>query len=751
MRSPRTSIESLNSPLQNSRNMQYTTPHKSESRSAAQLAQLPTPPASFEENTTPDSSQTSTERGNTSTRLWTATSPGVEDTRMSPNPYRMAPPSETLGRRMRWSLSPEPDVPRTISTGSSRATPDMEGRKTRESSPAVPIGRSPSPDPCDGDRSRSNSPEATMRPPPLSPLSAQKMNAKNHQRRESVGARSVTMSTTYDMMTTYVGSDGQPKRQQVQGQVTGRVLAPPFQPNSGLSKRITPSFIANYTSPGAVPAKRSRETMSPEYDEYEPQDEPEAASRALSGSLGRSLLASQDIYAGSDGTATSQSGDFLRESKLKTGRNAVMDSAIDWDSSVPNLPPPENRLRSSASPTASLISSDSAPEESLSTVYYKEFSSQLDTFARSLKKPLVTFVLIMIIPIFLGISTSILGGRPPQLSNSTNSTFGGNIDFPTLMSIEASFERVVDSAAGGSELARSLKRSEMAVADLSMVVRYSDLNCRDTLSTRLQQFADDAHENVLGLLEFSAMVGGVLDELLAVNQWALRQLNEINTLQISAPSAGRYGWKRLYNALPWPLSVLWPSNQAIAKQRLSHTFEHAVEALETNLRLLIAHGTIIQTGLMGLSQQNGPIRTEIVREFADIRRAEGEAMSSLWTRIQTTAGKRQNFKDNERLLREINVYHDKARGYVEVTLLELGRMTSELDNLRRRVAQPLLVERRYGVEVGMEDQVGAIQNSVEALLRKQNERDERQRIWNRIILEGTMKEPQAGSVEGPRF
>jgi hypothetical protein len=148
-----------------------------------------------------------------------------------------------------------------------------------------------------------------------------------------VGARSVTMSTTYDMMTTYVGSDGQPKRQQVQGQVAGRVLAPPFQPNSGLSKRITPSFIANYTSPGAVPAKRSRETMSPEYDEYEPHDEPEAASRALSGSLGGSLLASQDIYAGSDGTATSQSGDFLRESKLKTGRNAVMDSVIDWDSS----------------------------------------------------------------------------------------------------------------------------------------------------------------------------------------------------------------------------------------------------------------------------------------------------------------------------------------------------------------------------------------------------------------------------------
>jgi len=133
-------------------------------------------------------------------------------------------------------------------------------------------------------------------------------------------------------------------------------------------------------------------------------------------------------------------------------------------------------------------------------------------------------------------------------------------------------------------------------------------------------------------------------------------------------------------------------------------------------------------------------------------------MSSLWARISSPSAKRQNFKDNERLLREINVYHDKARGYVEVTLLELGRMTSELDNLRRRVAQPLLVERKVniGMEIGMQDQVSAIQGSVEALLRKRGEREERQRIWNRIILEGSMKGASGGGrggdvVEGPRF
>jgi hypothetical protein len=227
-------------------------------------------------------------------------------------------------------------------------------------------------------------------------------------------------------------------------------------------------------------------------------------------------------------------------------------------------------------------------------------------------------------------------------------------------------------------------------------------------------------------------------------------LTQLQTERLEGPTTF---FQRL--PLPWPISRVIASPADVARARLAQTFDTAVEVLETNLRLLIAHGTIIQAGLMGLSQQNGPIRTEIVREFADIRRGEAEAMSSLWARISTHSAKRQNFKENERLLREINVYHDKARGYVEVTLLELGRMTSELDNLRRRVAQPLLVERK-AQDIGMQDQVQAIQGSVDALLKKRGDRDERQRLWNRIILEGAVGGGgggggQKGHVEGPRF
>lgn len=80
------------------------------------------------------------------------------------------------------------------------------------------------------------------------------------------------------------------------------------------------------------------------------------------------------------------------------------------------------------------------------------------------------------------------------------------------MNIESSFEKIVDSAAGGSALARVMKQSEMAVSDLSTVVRYSELKCKETLAERLDVFAKDAKGNVRALQGFGSKVGGVLDQ-----------------------------------------------------------------------------------------------------------------------------------------------------------------------------------------------------------------------------------------------
>jgi hypothetical protein len=240
--------------------------------------------------------------------LWgsTATATGGrshDDMRASPTPVRPLP-QDVAHRRLRLSMSPEPDFPRLPPPGSNRATPDRDmGPGTRESSPGM--GRTPSPERFDADRSRSNSPEETMRPPPLSPLTETNLTAKNHRRTPSIGARS-SMSA-YDMITSYVGHDSPHptnQRRATPAQNAG------FQPNAGLSKPITPSFIRDYGGSGSVPPPHRRTSAMDD-------EEDGNSSRIFGGSLVLS-----NTY-GSDGTATSQSGDILRMSELSRQRQQM--------------------------------------------------------------------------------------------------------------------------------------------------------------------------------------------------------------------------------------------------------------------------------------------------------------------------------------------------------------------------------------------------------------------------------------------
>lgn len=86
------------------------------------------------------------------------------------------------------------------------------------------------------------------------------------------------------------------------------------------------------------------------------------------------------------------------------------------------------------------------------------------------------------------------------------------IDFPALVSIESSLERIVGGAASGSSLARLLKQGEMSVSDLGIVVKHSDLSCRQTLGERLDRFANDAKESVITLQLFDSKAREILDQ-----------------------------------------------------------------------------------------------------------------------------------------------------------------------------------------------------------------------------------------------
>lgn len=51
-------------------------------------------------------------------------------------------------------------------------------------------------------------------------------------------------------------------------------------------------------------------------------------------------------------------------------------------------------------------------------------------------------------------------------------------DFPELINLQSNFESILENSAGGSSMALDLKNSEVAVRDLSTLVRVSKLLCR---------------------------------------------------------------------------------------------------------------------------------------------------------------------------------------------------------------------------------------------------------------------------------
>jgi len=58
---------------------------------------------------------------------------------------------------------------------------------------------------------------------------------------------------------------------------------------------------------------------------------------------------------------------------------------------------------------------------------------------------------------------------------------GAKPDFPHLIELQTNFEKVLESSFGGSTLALDMKQSEVAIRDLSTLVRLSQLSCRYVL------------------------------------------------------------------------------------------------------------------------------------------------------------------------------------------------------------------------------------------------------------------------------
>ncbi|KAF3310934.1 hypothetical protein TWF173_009056 [Orbilia oligospora] len=292
-------------------------------------------------------------------------------------------------------------------------------------------------------------------------------------------------------------------------------------------------------------------------------------------------------------------------------------------------------------------------------------------------------------------------------------------DYKRLMELQFSFEKILEDSVGGSRLAYDMKNSEMAVRDLTILVRVSGLACREQLSIHLEEFGDNARIASRSLSKFSSRVMGTIDSILALDEWAKKTLENIRDSE-SGPKS--------FSSL-----VLWRDNDQIRRD-VANTFTKTTEGMNGQLQRLVLEAQNVLTILDQLEEKLTTIHEIISREANHVKMEHDEVLSAIFTKLGANKQKIARSKEQVALLHNVNHYRKTALSHVSATVVELDRMSADLEQLRETVAAPSLMEGI--VEVPIELHIRNIDQGILRLTAGRLKASTRKEEYTQAVLAG---------------
>lgn len=344
---------------------------------------------------------------------------------------------------------------------------------------------------------------------------------------------------------------------------------------------------------------------------------------------------------------------------------------------------------------------------------FRYFFDIFSTAIRLLRRPLGLLIFLWLLVLIVGrISHTVRGVFQPLclLPGLYGSRFCGTLtqvggdpksprwaDYPKLIDVQSeAFERLLDESVGGSGLSLEIKKAELATTDLVTLIRISDLKSRDTLSDTLSEFVDDAKKTGRDLQKLSSKIGGAVDNIMAVNDYALHQIEAAHS---KAPTV-----MSLYGLIPW--AARKPTNDIVIS-----TFSEAMGVLSVSMQRLILEAELNLGNLEKLEERLSTLHDQVLREDSTLSSAKSELLAELWTKLGGNRRKLRNYEDHLGLLKNLSLYRKKALAHVVAALQSLYAMSSDMEDIRERVAAPELTGSKIPVEVHMK----SIQSGLERL------------------------------------
>lgn len=290
-------------------------------------------------------------------------------------------------------------------------------------------------------------------------------------------------------------------------------------------------------------------------------------------------------------------------------------------------------------------------------------------------------------------------------------------DFNRLTKVQSSFEQVLEANKDAISLPAALEKCTLALDDLAILVKHSQLPSRRTLEDKLSRFSEMASEASDDLSTYNAEVGYTIDVVISTNRWTLHTLEGIAARDDSEGP--------LMRALAYmnPFSSTGGLEERIFAQYVQH-----VGRVDSEIERRIKQSEALLELLKRLKTQLNDIGNIAKDDGLNVARDHDELLSRLWTKLGGNRSLKQSFSSSLDLLKDVQSYRQDAVMHVSATLVKLRAIKGELKSLRKGVATRDL----EGVDgsAPLRYYIGLVEKSVERLEKVRGE--SQQMEWESI-------------------
>ncbi|KAG9080103.1 hypothetical protein FS749_008120 [Ceratobasidium sp. UAMH 11750] len=290
-------------------------------------------------------------------------------------------------------------------------------------------------------------------------------------------------------------------------------------------------------------------------------------------------------------------------------------------------------------------------------------------------------------------------------------------DFRKLVALQSRLQGAMEKSTNTLLVITNIRRSEVAVRDLIILVEQSSLVGKERLAENLEEFVEDARTAGRNLQKFGGHVGGAVDETIAMNEYTIELLDRAAKDTQS----------------PFLTRLLSPNSVEVRKKDIQSMWIREIRRMKSTIGQLVNEATANTRALDRLETELNVIHTIVARESELVAKGV-ETLNELWTALGGNKAQLAEFKSHNQLLDNVSAYRKAAMDHVTGALVHLEWIDSGLRDLNEPIASSLLGQAE---EVPLEVHVTVMRKGTGRLMEVRAREREREDEYMRKILDSS--------------